>query len=32
MTSGKKILIIAGVIVLVLVLFLYSNYNIFRFS
>ncbi|MGZ3648804.1 MAG: LemA family protein, partial [Syntrophales bacterium] len=29
MTSGKKILIIAGVIVLVLVLFLYSNYNNF---
>jgi len=29
MTSGKKILIIAGAIVLVLVLFLYSNYNIF---
>ena len=29
MTSGKKILIIAGVIVVVLVLFLYSNYNTF---
>jgi len=29
MTSGKKIFIIAGAIVLVLVLFLYSNYNIF---
>ncbi len=29
MTSGKKILIIAGAIVLILVLFLYSNYNIF---
>ncbi len=29
MTSGKKFLIIAGAIVLVLVLFLYSNYNIF---
>ena len=29
MTSGKKFLIIAGVIVLVLVLFLYSNYNSF---
>jgi len=29
MTSGKKVLIIAGAIVLVLVLFLYSNYNIF---
>jgi len=29
MTSGKKIIIIAGVIVLVLVLFLYSSYNNF---
>ena len=29
MTSGKKFFIIAGAIVLVLVLFLYSNYNIF---
>src|SRR5271157_3225876 len=29
MSSGKKILIIAGAIVLVIVLFLYSNYNTF---